>query len=352
MVHRQHLPAPAVQGARDGGRVWWNVNRKLDPVLVIRCNGQEVIKSSTFTRDEGKLSGHITLAAGNEFEWSPFDRLELQVLDAGLIGRDLRHVQFTDFTAAAGLLDEQPLDLLAGADPALSRVQLLCEFLYGDTPVEARRFRVHLEGLKPRVIGFVPEDLDPEDLALGFWLLHDPVRYARSAAIFEDLYRSGKNPDKRLHYLARALMAYFRATDFPRCAELSKEVPDDTGISAGQQESLPPGTDVAALRRLGEVARHAAGLAPDDEAFLALAAFLLDWQSQLRLEYVAGNPAERAAVAEADLRRWHEALLARLAQDRQRAARLGDPTVRSFVTEQAAAVEKDLRQVGASLGQR
>jgi hypothetical protein len=151
-----HLPTYGVRV--NGARVWWNVDKRLDPVVIIRCNGKE-IKSREFKRDEGKMSGQIAFAPEDRFSWSPFDLVELEVLDAGLVDQSLRHVRFSDFSAAAGLLEEQPLDRLRGADAALSRVQLMCAFTYEETAVEANRYREHLEGLKPRVIGFVPDCL-------------------------------------------------------------------------------------------------------------------------------------------------------------------------------------------------
>jgi len=84
--------------------------------MVVRCNGKEVT-GSQFSHDPKGRSGTVTLAKGNTFEWSPFDRIDLEIRDRDRPNGTLLSLQFRGYQAASGLLDEHPLDGLAGADP-------------------------------------------------------------------------------------------------------------------------------------------------------------------------------------------------------------------------------------------
>jgi hypothetical protein len=188
-------------------------------------------------------------------------------------------------------------------------------------------------------------------LALDFWLLNHPAGYYRSAGLYEELYHASKDSDKRLPYLARAMVAYFRAGDFKKCAQLSRELSDDSRISVKAREGLPSGMTVTDLRYLGEIAGHAGMLADDDEALLMLTGFLLDWQSQLRLEYVLNHKEARERYAGSQLRQWHDGLAFRLEHDQRETGRVRDPIIRAFLVKTLAKVGADFQGLAASIKQ-
>jgi hypothetical protein len=346
------LPSYAVRVTE--ARVWWNKDQKLNPQLVVTCNGREV-RGEPFTRDGDRNSGRIGVRGDGAFEWSPFDAIELRVVDKGFGESGLRHVVFDEFAAAAGLAEEQPLDLLAGADPALSRVQLLCEFECEGEKVEAQALLQDLGRREPRVVSYVPPELDPLNNALDFWLMHHPACSCRSAAIYEDLYEScgpyGRCPEPaaKLNYHARALTAWFRAFRFDRCAKLARLLPGDGDVTDAMKAELPPRATLASLRQLGQAAAAADGLSPDSGDFRRLARFLLDWESFLRLKSVVKDDDQREKANSRELREWLGELERRIERDRGEAEAAQGPALRPFLQGQARDVQADLQSVAALL---
>jgi hypothetical protein len=332
-----------------GARIWWNVDRKLDPILMVHCNDKKV-RAAQLKSDEGGRSGTLGRPDAGDFEWSPFDPVKVEVQDDRTIKNAvLQKVCYSGFGALTGLLGEQPLDRLSDADPARSRVQILCEFEYDGHPVSPRGFGEHFEAVLPRVIPVVPAKLAPESLALDFWLLHHPTCYYRSAAIYEDLYRSRREPDKNLERLGRAMVAYFRSFAFAESARLAREIPDDEKITAGMRLHLSGWLGVPDLRRLGEVATRAAALDREGETFRCLARFMLHWQASLRLSYIANDQEQRKDARLSDLQRWRASLVEEVGKDRQAAHRLADPLIRSFIHAKAGKAESDLKALESLL---
>ena len=193
---------------------------------------------------------------------------------------------------------------------------------------------------------------------LHFWYTHHPAGYYRSAAIFEDLARpdlarSKEDLDKDPYYLGRAMIAYFRALSFGRCAELARRIPADASITPGMRawlRKLPKGWDLPSLRRLGTVADLARALPQESDDFHRLARFILDWQSLLRLQYTLVDQEQRRQASPPELRKWHGYLVKAMSRARQDAGGLRAPVLRAFVLEQVAQAEKDLRSCASQLG--
>jgi hypothetical protein len=331
-----------------GARIAWDTNASLNPCLVVACNKKEV-KGRQFRQDPGAHSGRIEVAGDSSFSWSPFDAVELRVAGNGFGGRSLGHVRSTGYAAAAGLLAQQPLDLLPGADPSLSWVQPVCEFECDGVPVEAERFHEHLDERMPRVIRNVRPELAPERNALALWNTHHPACYCLAAALFEDLCHTTRQPEDALAYRARAMVACFRAFRFDRCAALARGLPEEGDATEAMKAALPQGITVRWLRQLGKTAALADRLPTEDGDFQTLARFLLDWQSFLRLEYTARDPTRRQAAAPGELRAWLTALRQRLERDRRDAGAVRDPVLLTFIQEQAERLQPDLQAVDRAL---
>jgi hypothetical protein len=152
-----------------------------------------------------------------------------------------------------------------------------------------------------------------------------------------------------LHYHARALAGWYRAFRFDRCAELARQLPADAGVTESMKQALPRGMTLPFLRQMGEAAASADGLAPDGGEFHRLARFLLDWESFLRVEYLATDRDQRKKADDQGLREWLADLTGRLERDRGEAGRPQGPGIRIFLLAQFEALEPDLEEVARQL---
>lgn len=332
-------------------RIWWNKDQDLPaPVVTVSAGpaGRETrVESGDFAPDPGNRSGRVRFPADAAVAWSPFDPVELRVRVGSA---DAVFVRYTPYGSAIGLLQTQELKGV-GADPQLSGFQLSAEIRTGDRVVPPDDFVDELTRSRPRVIPVVPAELDPETLALRWWVLHHPVAYYRAGVVFEDLYRAEKAAPARAARLARAVAAYFRAYQFRRCAALAGELPADPAVAPEVLAGLPPGMRSAAeLRRLGSLAREVADLPGGSEPVRLVCRVQALTASALRLSYLATDPAWRPLLDTAEARGWRAALIARSGRERAAVARCPSPTIRAYLGERLDGLDAELTQLADQLG--
>jgi hypothetical protein len=350
------LNLPSYMLTLRGARVWWNLDVKLQPTFVARCNGVEVRGDQRTLSPKGgsaevKVAGGTTSDPPPALPWSPFDTIEFRLWNDGVLDEDLRYIQVKDFFGPCQLIGRQPLDR-SDAERNLSGVELIWEIRDHDTLVRSDEFRAHLDTAKPRVLGTVPTArLRPEILAHDYWVEHNPASYYRAATLFEELYRSRKGSSDELGLLSLAMLGYFRALAFERCMELAANLPTADDLPPKVAEQLPDGIDIGSLRRLAEVAQHARALDRNEPTWQLLARVLLHQQGYLWLDFAASHSAEAGGVDAKQRHDWCMALSALVEQDRKALSSSHDAIVLRFLGPEVEQIEAGLRRLtGATAG--
>ncbi len=336
----------------NGAGVWWNADSQLKVGVTLTCNGKRFATTKgQFTRAKDATNGEVDVSGVAEeertFLWAPFEQIELLVRDCGFTSdTTLRHVVMNDFEGLIPLLGEQPLDRLEGADPEVSKVELLFHIRHGETAVRQDQCREFFGSLLPRVVGVVPADkVLPSLVAFGLWESHTPVTYQQSARIFEELYRARQGAEEERGALVRAIIGYFRCCDFQRASDLAKEFPSGTEISLADVDLVPPGVDAEYVRELGRVAVKLQQADAGSKDFKMAARHLFTWMSSLKLDYVVQTPESRRAFNAEHLRTWHSALTKRVRAEIADAQNVGDVTVRHFIEGHAKKTQAGLESL-------
>jgi hypothetical protein len=348
------LRLPTYKLAVRGARVWWNLDTALKPAFIVRSNGVEVRGDQQDPSPKGgsaevKVGGGAHLATPTDLTWSPFEPIEFRLWNKGIMAEDLRYVRVSDFFAPTALIGRQQLDRTARAEPSLSGVELIWEVRDGDTVVRSDEFRAHLDATKPRVLGFVPtRKLLPDILAHDFWVQHEPASYYCAGILLEELYRRRKDSPEGLGLHSRAMLAYFRAFAFGRCAEMATSLPAADSPSPEEARLLPAGTDVTSLRQLAEVARHARAIDREGMTWRMLARVMLHQNECRRLDFAARNPDAARDVSVQQIHDSSRSLSELVAQDRKDLATIDDPVILGYLGLQIERIGADLQRLSES----